>query len=68
MQRLGQKSVRHRASFGQKSIHNFAKLGQKALAPAAVIGAMAAPEIALPLELGAMAIKPVLKGIQKASR
>ena len=58
------KSLHGAAKFGQKASHNVAKFGSKAIMPAAAVGAIAAPELALPLEIGAMVGKPVLKSIQ----
>lgn len=68
MQKLGMKSLHGAAKFGQKASHNIAKFGSKSIVPAATIGAIAAPELALPLEIGAMVGKPVLKSIQKSTR
>jgi len=68
MQKLGMKTLHGAAKFGQKASHNVAKFGSKAIVPAATIGAIAAPELALPLEIGAMVGKPLLKTIQKSTR
>ena len=68
MQKLGMKSLHGAAKFGQKASHNVAKFGSKAIMPAAAVGAIAAPEIAVPLEVGAMLGKPLLKSIQKSTR
>ena len=68
MQKLGMKTLHGASKFGQKASHNIAKFGSKAIVPAATIGAIAAPELALPLEIGAMVGKPVLKSIQKSTR
>ena len=68
MGKFGSKSLHGASKFGQKSIHGVAKFASKAVGPAAMVGALAAPEIALPLEIGAMVAKPVLKSIQRASR
>tara|TARA_R110000772_G_scaffold180229_1_gene291491 strand:+ start:544 stop:750 length:207 start_codon:yes stop_codon:yes gene_type:complete len=68
MQKLGMKTLHGAAKFGQKASHNVAKFGSKAIMPAAAVGAIAAPELALPLEIGAMVGKPVLKSIQKSTR
>ena len=68
MQKLGMKSLAGAAKFGQKGSHNVAKFASKAIVPAATIGAIAAPELALPLEVAAMVGKPVLKSIQKSTR
>jgi len=68
MQKLGMKTLHGAAKFGQKASHNVAKFGSKAIVPAATIGAIAAPELALPLEIGAMVGKPLLKSIQKSTR
>ena len=62
------KTLHGAAKFGQKASHNVAKFGSKAIMPAAAVGAIAAPELALPLEIGAMVGKPVLKSIQKSTR
>ena len=68
MQKLGMKSLAGAAKFGSKASHNVAKFASKAIVPAATIGAIAAPEAAIPLEIGAMVGKPVLKSIQKSTR
>jgi len=68
MQKLGMKTLHGASKFGQKASHNIAKFGSKAIVPAATIGAIAAPELALPLEIGAMVGKPLLKSIQKSTR
>ena len=68
MQKLGMKSLAGAAKFGSKATHNVAKFGSKTIMPAAAIAAIAAPELALPLEVGAMVGKPVLKSIQKSTR
>jgi hypothetical protein len=68
MQKLGMKTLQGAAKFGQKASHNVAKFGSKAIVPAATLGAIVAPEIAVPLEIGAMVGKPLLKSIQKSTR
>ena len=67
MQKLGMKTLHGAAKFGQKASHNVAKFGSKTIMPAAV-GAIVAPEVAVPLEVGAMLGKPLLKSIQKSTR
>ena len=62
------KTLQGAAKFGQKASHNVAKFGSKAIVPAATLGAIVAPEIAVPLEIGAMVGKPLLKSIQKSTR
>ena len=68
MQKFGSKVLHGAAKFGSKTTHNVAKFGSKAIVPAATIGAIAAPELAVPLEIGAMVGKPLLKTIQKSTR
>ena len=68
MQKLGSKTLAGAAKFGQKASHNVAKFGSKTIMPAAALAAIAAPEAAIPLEIGAMVGKPVLKSIQKSTR
>jgi len=68
MQKLGMKTLHGAAKFGQKASHNVAKFGSKAIVPAATLAAIAAPELAVPLEIGAMVGKPLLKSIQKSTR
>jgi len=68
MNKFGSKAVYGASKFGGKAIHAGAKFGSKAVAPAAVIGALVAPELAVPIEVGAMLAKPLLKTIQRASR
>jgi hypothetical protein len=70
--KLGQKSVYNFEKMGQKAIHNGAKFGGKAVPYVQKVlplaGLALGPEVGIPLELGAMALKPVLKSLQKATR
>tara|TARA_R110002153_G_scaffold34878_2_gene103867 strand:- start:1274 stop:1480 length:207 start_codon:yes stop_codon:yes gene_type:complete len=68
MQKFGSKALHGAAKFGSKATHNVAKFGSKTIVPAATLAAIAAPEIAVPLEVGAMLGKPLLKSIQKSTR
>jgi len=68
MQKFGSKVLHGAAKFGSKTTHNVAKFGSKAIVPAATLAANAAPELAVPLEIGAMVGKPLLKTIQKSTR
>jgi len=68
MQKLGMKTLHGASKFGQKASHNIAKFGSKSIVPAATLAAIAAPELAVPLEIGAMVGKPLLKSIQKSTR
>ena len=68
MGKFGSKSLHGASKFGQKASHNVAKFASKAIVPAATLGAIAAPELAVPLEVGAMLGKPILKTIQKSTR
>ena len=68
MQKFGSKALHGAAKFGSKATHNVAKFGSKAIVPAATLAAIAAPELAVPLEIGAMVGKPLLKTIQKSTR
>ena len=68
MQKLGSKVLHGAAKFGSKATHNVAKFGSKTIVPAATLAAIAAPEVAVPLEVGAMLGKPLLKSIQKSTR
>ena len=68
MQKFGSKALHGAAKFGSKATHNVAKFGSKAIMPAAAVGAIVAPEVAVPLEFGAMLGKPLLKSIQKSTR
>lgn len=66
--KFGQKSLAGASKFGQKATHGVAKFGQKSIGTAAMVGAIAAPELAVPLEIGSMVGRPVLKTIERASR
>ena len=68
MMKLGSKRLAGAAKFGQKSLHAGAKFGQKLVGPAAAIAAAAAPELAIPIAVGAEVAPPILKGLQRASR
>ena len=68
MQKFGSKALHGASKFGQKASHNIAKFGSKTIVPAATLAAIAAPEVAVPLEVGAMLGKPLLKSIQKSTR
>ena len=68
MNKFGMKSLAGASKFGSKTTHGIAKFGAKTVAPAATLAALANPEIAVPLGIGAMVAKPVLKSIQKATR
>jgi hypothetical protein len=68
MQKFGSKALHGAAKFGSKATHNVAKFGSKTIVPAATLAAIAAPEVAVPLEVGAMLGKPLLKSIQKSTR
>jgi len=70
--KLGQKALTKYASMGQKAVHSSAKFGQKAapyLQKAAPLAGLAfAPEIAIPMELAAMAAPKIFNTIEKVSR
>ena len=68
MQKFGSKVLHGAGKFGSKATHNVAKFGSKAIVPAAAVASIAAPELAVPLEIGAMVGKPILKTIQKSTR
>ena len=68
MQKFGSKVLHGAGKFGSKATHNVAKFGSKPIVPAAAVAAIAAPELAVPLEIGAIAGKPILKTIQKSTR
>ena len=71
--RLGLKST-FTPKLGQKQIHAFSKFGAKASEAvgsgaglASVLGAVA-PEVSVPLEIGALVGGRALKGLEKATR
>lgn len=70
--KLGQKALSSYAKMGQKAIHSSAKFGMKATPyvqkAAPLAGLMFAPEVAIPMELAAMAAPKILKTIEKVSR
>ena len=70
--KLGQKALSSYAKMGQKSVHSAAKFGQKAapyLQKAAPLAALAfAPEVAIPMELAAMAAPKIFNTIEKVTR
>lgn len=68
MYKFGQKSVRSAEKFGLKGIHTGSKFAQKAIGPATAIASVVAPELALPLAATAAVGKPLLKGLQRATR
>ena len=71
--RLGLKST-FNPKLGQKQIHAFSKFGAKAsevvgsgAGVAGLLGAVA-PEVSVPLEIGALVGGRALKGLEKATR
>jgi len=68
--KIGQKA-NVAAKMGQKSINVGSKIGAKAAGYVQKVSpllGLAAPEIALPVEIGAMVSKPVFKSLEKATR
>ena len=68
--KLGQKALSY-AKMGQKTIHSASKIGQKAapyLQKAAPLAGLAAPELAIPMELAAMAAPKIFNTIEKVTR
>lgn len=68
MMKLGSKRLAGAAKIGTKAVHMGSKIGSKYIGPAAAIATIAAPEAALGLAVGAEVGKPVLKGLERATR
>ena len=69
--KLGQKALSNYARMGQKSVHSAAKFGQKAapyLQKAAPLAGLAFPEVAIPMELAALAAPKIFNTIEKVTR
>lgn len=66
--KFGQKAI-HLGKFGSKRFaHEASKFGQKAVQPAVLAASVAAPELALPAEIGAMVARPLLKSLQRSTK
>jgi hypothetical protein len=69
MRKFGQKALHfHTPKIGMKDVHTGAKLGAKLVTPLAMAGGLMAPEIAIPLTVGAQIAKPILETIEKQTK
>ena len=68
MRKFGQKALHSASKIGMKEVHTGAKLGAKLVTPLAMAGGIMAPEIAVPLAVGAEIAKPILQTIEKGTR
>ena len=66
--KFGSKLVHDGNKFAQKSIHIVSKFASKGAPIGVAIASAAMPEAAIPLAVGGAVVRPLLKGLQKASR
>ena len=68
LSKFGAKTLHDGNKFGQKAIHVISKFGAKGAPIGVAIASAAMPEVALPLAVAGVVAKPILKGLQKATR
>jgi len=68
LSKFGAKALHDANKFGQKSIHVVSKFAAKGAPIGVALASAAMPEVALPLAIGGAVARPLLKGLQKASR